>query len=200
MLNDAIANDMKDKAIGSCRNVLSCILIALACISCNYQEIEDAPYPEQTIYMPAAVRGIYDVSVVVDTYGVPTPGGPSRYSVDEGNDQMVIPLGIYRAGVNNEGSFSVSISVNVDTVGALISNGTLAGVEVLPSDAYSLPSSVLVNDGNEVENFNLTVDMDFLRSNPGKLYAIAVEIATSERRINPQYKRTVVLIDSDLAI
>lgn len=199
MLNDAIANDMKDKAIGSCRNVLSCILIALACISCNYQEIEDAPYPEQTIYMPAAVRGIYDISVVVDTYGVPTPGAPTRFSIDASNDQLVIPLGIYRAGVNNEGSFSVSISANADTVGVLIANGTLAGVEVLPADTYSLPSSVLVQDGNEVGNFNLVVDLEFLRNNPGKLYAIAVEIATTERKINTNYKRTVVLINSDLA-
>lgn len=198
MLNDAIVNDMKDSATRSGRYIAFGILIFFACISCHYEEIQDAPYPAQTIYMPAAVRGIYDISVVVDTYGVPTPGGPSRFSIDESGNELIIPLGIYRAGINNDGGFSVDISVNSDTVNVLIVNGTLPGVEVLPSDAYSLPASVFVEDGEELGNFTLSVDVDFLKANPGKLYAIAVEIFTNERRINSQYKRTVVLIDSEL--
>jgi hypothetical protein len=176
------------------------VACAFACLfSCHYQDIEDAPYPEQTIYMPAAVRGIYDISVEVDTYGVPTPGSPSRFTIDEANSELVVPLSVYRAGVNNEGVFSVGIEAKTDTIATLISSGVLAGAELLPSAEYTFPSSISVQSGSELGTFNLSIDLNFLRSNPGKLFAIAVEISSAERRLNNTYKRTVVLIDSDLA-
>lgn len=174
------------------------LFTGLTFISCHYQDIEDAAFPDQTIYMPAAVRGIYDISKVTDTYGVPTPGGPSRFAIDENNNQLNVPLGVYRAGVNNEGAFTVNIEAKTDTVGLLISAGTLSGAELLPSSEYTLPPSIVVNSGSESGNFDLSVDLSFLRNNPDKIYAIAVEISSSERRLNSLYKRTVVLIDTKI--
>lgn len=179
-------------------NIFAAWLATLSLISCHYQEIEDAAYPDQTIYMPAAVRGIYDISLVTDTYGVPTPGGPSRFVIDEANNEVHVPLGVYRAGANNDGSFTVAISVNSDTVATLITAGTLAGVEPLPASEYAVPSTLFIGSGSESANFDLSIDLGFLKANPGKVYALAVGISSSERRLNYLYKTTVILIDTKI--
>lgn len=184
--------------ISNSMKTLFALMLAFAISSCNYQDIEDAPYPEQMIYMPAAVRGIYDISVVTDTYSVPTPGSPSRFSIDQGSGQVVVPLGVYRSGVNNDGSFTVNISADIDTVNQLINSGTLTGVELLPLDQYTIPPSFQFENGKEIETFDLKIDLNFLESNPGNVYSIAIEISSNERKVNPDYKTTVVLIDTKI--
>jgi hypothetical protein len=188
---------MKSIASISLKILNSLLLITVTFTSCEYQEVADAPYPEQTIYMPAALRGIYDVSVEYNTYGVPTTGNQSRYVI-EGNN-FNVPLGVYRAGANNDGGFNVNITANTDTINLLVADGTLAGVEILPSDQFTLPTSINVKDGEEIAVFNLSVQLGFLQANPGTQYAIGVSISSAERKVNTDFSTTVVLIDADLA-
>ena len=178
--------------------IFATLLVCGLLTSCKYQEIADAPYPDQVIYMPAAVRGIYDISVVVDTYNNPTPGSPTRYSIDSTGNKVIVPLAVYRAGVSNDGTFSVNIAINPDTVGTLITDGTLNGVELLPANQYNIPSSIVVNAGKESASFDLDIKLDFLQANIGKVYAVAVEISSSERAVNPLYKTTIVLINTSI--
>jgi hypothetical protein len=188
---------MKNSISNSMKILIGVFIVALTFSSCEYLEVADAPYPEQTIYMPAAVRGIYDVSVEYNTYGLPTSGNPYRYVIEGAS--FNVPLGIYRAGADNKGGFTVNITADTDTITDLVTAGTLAGVEVLPSTEFSLPSSVEVVDGEEIAVFNLSVQLDFLQNNPGTQYAIGVSITSTERKVNTDYSTTVVLISADLA-
>jgi PKD repeat protein len=163
--------------------------------------IADAEYPEQTIYMPTAVSKYLINSLPLNTSAVPTPGGPSRYLVDLTGNKLIIPLGVYRAGVNNDGAFSVDISINTDTVSKLITSVDpavkLNNTELLPSDKYSLPvQTMLVESGTESKKFDFNVDLDFLRANIGKVYAIGVSINSPNIKTNLKLATTVIVLDT----
>ncbi|MGV8090446.1 MAG: discoidin domain-containing protein [Mangrovibacterium sp.] len=170
--------------------------------SCEYEKIVDADYPDQTIYMPAAKNGIYTIdNTPSPTLADPTSGYPYLFVVDVENNAFNIPLAVYRSGLGNKGKFTVNVSVNTDTVASLLASGELSDTEILPSGKYSLASSVDVLNGQETGKFNLSVDLDFLKSNaPGKKYALGVEIDSPERNINPDLKCVVVLIDTKIMI
>jgi hypothetical protein len=147
--------------------------------------------------MPAATYGIYDVaSEDTDTYSVPTSGYPYRFKVDSTEGKFIVPLAVYRSGVNNDGSFAVSIKINTDTVNQLVSSGALAGSLVLPADKYSLPSSVNMQDGEELSTFELNIDLGFLRNNPNTIFAIGISISSTQRKTNPKFGTTIVIIDT----
>ena len=89
--------------------------------SCEYETIMDADYPDQQVYFPAAQEGIFVIdNVPVPTLAVPTPGNTYKFTVDLEAKKFSIPLGIYRSGVDNKGSFTVNIAVDTDTVSTLL--------------------------------------------------------------------------------
>lgn len=162
--------------------------------SCQYKEIANAQYPDQVIYMPASVNGIYKIVDSPDTYTVPTPGVPVSYLIN--NDEVLIPLGIYRAGKTSKGSFSVKVSANNDSVNHLINEGPLKDVaRLLPAKYYSLPEMINVDNGMDHATFNLSVDLKFLEQNEDEQFAIGVKISSNERKVNPDFSTTIVLID-----
>lgn len=177
------------------------LLIAVAVtvtimVSCEYQEVADAKFPEQVIYMPTATFGIYKIDTAATAIGeVPTPGNSYRYKIEQGNNKFIVPLGVYRSGANNEGSFTVNIVVNTDTITKLINDEQLSDVTAfLPSDKYSIVSEVNMPDGTESALFNLEIDLGWLKSNPDKIYAIGIGINSEQRKTNPKLSTTIVLI------
>src|SRR5690606_1896659 len=134
--------------------------------------------PGQVIYMPTAADGIYYANTVPNVYNVPTGGAPSRFYIDEGMGRLVIPLGVYRGGLSYDGTLPVDINISSTVVNDLIDEGTLTGVEVLPSERYSVPPSVEIMNGEESAVFNLNIDLIFLKANLDKKFAIAVEISS----------------------
>jgi PKD repeat protein len=177
--------------------LLSAILpVVIILSSCEYQSVADAIYPDQTIYMAASKSGVYTID------NVSTDNAPFRYEMDSTNNKILIPLGIYRSGINNKGDISVDIKINNDTVLKLISAGGLIGsdnstVDILPSDKYVLPATVQVKNGNENAVVQLVIDIPFLLANPGKRFALGITISSNNVKTSPNLNTTIVLINTN---
>lgn len=175
--------------------------------SCVYNEIVDADYLDQTIYMPAATYGvIYDVSDVSDVPpDHPTSGKPYRYQIVESSIELIVPLGVYRAGVDTKGGFMVEITVDADTLATLIADGAFddfsgtSDVHNLPLGTYSLPGNVSLSSGDDVGMFDLVIDLGFLRENSDEAFALGVSISSTEREVNPDLSTTVVFIPAGIS-
>jgi len=168
--------------------------------SCQkYKDVADADYPDQLIYMPAAIGGNYLInSISYSTGDTPTPGAPFRFTVDLANNKFIVPLSVYRSGVNNKGGFNVDIAVNTDTVTNLLTAGTLTDTGILPASNYSIPSSVNIPDGKEVISFDLVIDLNYLRTSATQYIALGVGVSSTERKSNPKLETSVVVIDTQI--
>ncbi|MBC7867674.1 MAG: DUF1735 domain-containing protein, partial [Gloeobacteraceae cyanobacterium ES-bin-316] len=176
--------------------IMAVLIVSLLAISCKkYQEIGDANYSEQTVYMPAAIEG-NSISGIYRINTVATLGQVYRYVADVTASKLNIPLAVYRAGVNTKGSIDVTIAPNIDTVAKLIvANKFPAVTELLPADKYSLSAtSVNIADGEGYKGFTLALDLNFLLANLTKKYAIAVTVASNQKAAG-SFSTTVVYID-----
>lgn len=175
--------------------------LAIMMVSCEYDtDVRNATYPDQVIYMPAAVGGNFMINDIARRIGDPTvPGQPFRYVVDSVGGKFNVPLSVYRGGINNNGGFTVDIAVNTDTINKLIAAGKLVNTVLLGSDKYSILSSVDMLDGKETASFNLVVNLDSLRNNyPGKIFALGIGISSAQRATNPKLGTTIVVIDTKI--
>ena len=175
---------------------IALIAISIFLASCGYQEYAAADYPDQLIYMPAATHGLYVIDQVAGPIGdVPTKGYASRYKIDKNARKFIVPLGVYRSGINCNGSFIVDISVNTDTLASYISSDP--NLTLLPSDKYTIPSSVVIQDGADIAAFELSVDLDFLLNNsPNGKFIIGVEVSSTTRKTNPKFSTTIIVINT----
>ena len=175
--------------------------VFLSFFSCDYEtNYRDADYPDQLIYMPAAFNnGKYVIDEKNGTIGVhPLPGNPYRYVIDEAKKEFRIPLGVYRAGVNNKGAFTVDINVNSEVI-ATINQGLTTPYLLIPSGKYTLVNSVEMQDGAEIATFDLVVNLDLLRENaPDGIFALGVEISSKQRERNPNLCVTAVIIHTKI--
>lgn len=179
------------------------LLAASLLFACGkYQELADASYPDQVLYMPTAGT-LYHITrspdTSPDTWQVPTPGNPYRFRIDEGANKVIIPLGAVRGGINNAGSVMINITNRPDTVNTLIDDAALTA-QLLPQSAYTLPSSVTLADGKGAVTFDVVIDRAFLLSNLGQSYAIGVRISSEDRQTNPDKETTIVVFDTNLLI
>ena len=195
---------MKNNAVNK---IIGLIFLGLSCIfsSCAYDAIRDTDYPDQKIYMPSAYDAVYDVSDVSDLPPEhPSNSEPYRFQTDEANGEFIIPLGIYRAGVDKDGALTVTVTANTDTVDVLIdenifdpySNGS--NVELLPQAEYSFPESLSIADEEDHESFSLIVNLEFLRANNSTSHAVGITISGNEAEVNPDLSTTVVFIPAGI--
>jgi len=163
--------------------------------------LRDAEYPDQVIYLPAAVGGWFEINDVARRIGDPPyPGNPYRYIVDLENRNFVVPLGVYRAGIDNIGKFSVNIEANTDTINDLIAAGDTI-ITLLPLSEFTMDNSVDMAEGEELAKFELIVDLDFLLSNyPDSVYALGVSISSPDRETNPDLSTAIVVIHTRIMI
>lgn len=179
--------------------------------SCKQDLIRDAPYPEQLIYMPTATYNNYLIDLVPAARGSdPTPGFPTRFTVDTLTRKFNVLLSAYRSGITMDGSFKIDVSVNKDTINKLLAIagqlplGTLpVGTLPLPADKFTLPSSIEMLSGQDIAKCDMAVDLDFLRSNyiappGGQLYAVAVTVSSTERKSNPKFATTIIVINTKI--
>lgn len=172
------------------------LVFTILSTSCEkYKDIGDGQYPEQTVYMPAAIEG-NSVSGIYRVNSVAVPGQAFRYVADVEGKKLNIPLAAYRSGVNTQGTAEVNVVTNIDTVNKLIlANRFPAVTELLPNDKYALSSSsVTIADGEGYKDFTLAVDLNFLLANPTKKYAIGVTVSGSQKGPAP-FSTTIVYID-----
>jgi hypothetical protein len=161
--------------------------------------LRDADYPEQVIYLPAAVGGWFEINDIARQIGdPPIPGNPSRYVIDLESRQFIVPLGVYRAGIDNVGEFTVNIAANSDTIDDIIAAGDTI-ISLLPSNQYTLVNSVNMPNGEELAKFDLVIDLDFLRNNfPAGVYALGVSISSPDRETNPDLSTAVIVIHTNI--
>lgn len=165
-----------------------CYGFGLLLTACKYQEIANASYPQQILYMPTARNGLFNIASI-------STSGTYRFTVDLTAKKVIIPLGVFRGGVSADGDVPVTITANADTINKMISTSALVGTALLPADKYVLPSTVTVPGGQESASFALAIDLDYLRANPAQKLAVAVGIASSQINVNPLLKTTIITFD-----
>jgi hypothetical protein len=217
-------NAMKMKRLFSFFLFPSLIGLAFLLASCEYEEIAPLNYPEGKIYLPAAYSGIvYTIDDITQpTLATPTPGSSYRYKISDDNTQFIIPLAIYRSGLEPGGRATVNIHESPDIVSSLIADKTLENeVQVLPAGKYSLEkTSVELTTGQVLSPFELMVDFDFLHQqaiadnrekehaqtiNPDTIYAslkyaLGITISSEDQECNPDLSTVVVLIDTRILL
>lgn len=175
---------------------LFCMILGIL-FSCEDRGIVDTNYPEQGVFMPMSRLGIYEVN---DTTGSVNPF--ARYVIDSVNHKLLIPIGVYRSGVDCNGKVTVDLGVYNDTIQNLIDNKVFrmkTGDQtpaILPVGSYSLPSQVDVKDGADYALFNLEIDLPFIQANLGKRYALAIKITGSSKVISKTYNTAIIDFDS----
>lgn len=173
-------------------------LLLIVAASCEYEKYADAEYPDQIIYMPAANYNPYEIDGTNRKGVTPTEGNIYRYVIDSENGKFIIPLAVYRGGINRIGEFEINIEAKSDSVQKLINTNEIDNtINILPSDKYFLESSIIMNSGEDIATFDLEVDLNFLQNNPPEnKYAIEVEITCDERTVNPELNTTIIIISS----
>ncbi|MFD2570472.1 PKD domain-containing protein [Spirosoma soli] len=170
------------------RFVLVCFGGGLLLTSCKYEELAQADYPQQILYMPTAKNGLFIINSISTT-------GTYRFTVDLASKKVVVPLGVYRGGVSVDGDLPVTIAANPDTVSRLISSSALVGTVVLPVDKLVLPAAVTIGAGKNSAAFDLKIDLNYLLANPSQKLAIGVGINSSASPVNPLLKTTLISFD-----
>jgi hypothetical protein len=175
--------------------ILSCLLF----VSCEYQEIEKAEYPDQTLYMPAAVNGVYTINNIPQRISDahPVPGQPYRFTVDVPNNKLIVPLGVYRSAIHRSGKVQVDIEAISDTIAELAALSVIPPTTtILSASEYTLPASVDIADGETLGFFNLEIDLDYLLGFPDALFGLGVGIHSNVMKVNPLYKTTILVLDT----
>lgn len=176
--------------------LLQLVIISMAFSACEpLTPIRDAEYPDQLIYLPAAVRGWFEINDIDRRIGDPPfPGNPIRYVVNPDERTFSVPLGVYRSGIDNKGTFTVNIEANSDTINDLVAAGDTV-ITLLPSSEYTMVNTVDMRDGEELAKFDLVIDLDFLRDHfPEAVYALGVSVSSPDRDTNPDLSTAIVVI------
>ena len=163
--------------------------------SCEYDEIRDADYPAQKIYLPSAIDDIYlinDTNTAVGTY---------RYELDLENNKVLIPIGVYRSGINNNGNITVDIAINNYKVNKLISSGDVVdanghNLELIPESAYTLPTSVSISGGQELAIMTLAIDLDYIAGQSNKRLAVAISITSNQVEVDEEKSLAVLELNT----
>jgi len=193
---------MKKIIVFNFGRILLLLGIIMMFYSCEYNNIVDANYPGQLIYMPGAKNGIFVIDQVIEPVVNPTPGALFRFTLDQTNKKFVVPLSVYRSGIDNKGNIEVRIRTDEDTIAKLktISGMLPDNTLLLPANSYTFTPTVVIKDGDEIAKFNLSIDFDFLRANHGKSYAIGVNISSDDRKINKSLSTMIIVINTSFLI
>ncbi|TCD28360.1 PKD domain-containing protein [Pedobacter psychrodurus] len=171
-------------------------VVSTLLFSCSKTEdVVDAAYLPQQVYLPAAnpsnaPTGVYFVNSVA------VPGQTFRYTIDLPTSKFNIPLSVYRSGVDRKGVVTANLSINADTVAKLllVPGKFPVGTEALPTDKYTLTPTVNIADGADIALFYLGVDLNYLRANLTKKFAIAVKVSSTQVSTS-NLSHAVILID-----
>ena len=168
------------------------LLFCMTVASCRYQEIVDADFPDGVIYLPAAKDGYYEIN------SRPTGTTTYRFQINAAANAFIVPLSVYRSGLDVSSSFAVDIEADSDTIAALSAEGAFEtdAVIVLPTEKYELTSPVRMNGGERTAPFSLKVDLDFLLSDEAKdkIYALGVHISSAGCASNEALNTAIILI------
>ncbi len=171
-------------------SIYGLMTISLLFSACQYKDLGEAVFPDQLVYLPASVGGVYDVSTV-------PAFGATRYALDLGNKKLNIPLAIVRSGVAYDGAFSATLAANTDTLTKLIAVSKLTA-EILPTANFAIPASVNGESGKDNATFNLSLDLDYLRNNATKKFAVGIRLTEAQPALNVGLSTAIITIDAKI--
>ncbi|OJV38438.1 MAG: hypothetical protein BGO33_06475 [Bacteroidia bacterium 43-41] len=193
---------MKKNPTISIKILILLVLFTFSINSCDYEDVRPTEYTASKLYMPAAVRGIFTIDNVPQRVEwLPTPGYKYDFKIDKENNKFIIPLGVYRSGIERKGDINVNIEVKNDTINMLKSSKKIPGsTEILPANQYKLPTSVTVKNGSELGGFDLEINLDYLLSRPNEILGLGVGISSDELEVNQNISTTIIIIYTKLLI
>lgn len=144
-----------------------CILLIISCS--KKPEAVDVQYPPPVIYLSQAAvakytgNGVYVVNPNLYNQTV-------NFKIE--GARVIIPVGLIRSGINLSGN----VTVNITAAGTTGNN-----YDALPSNAYTLPVSAIMQDGANNAQFSLSIDENYLinnyLNNAGKQFGLTINIA-----------------------
>lgn len=168
------------------------LVVLTAITSCSYQKIGEADFPEGIIYLPAAANGNYLIN------RIPAANSDYRFQVNAVANEFIIPLSVYRSGLNISSSFTVDVKADSDRVVALLTKGAFgeSTIGILPQDKYELTSLVEMNGGDRKAPFTLKIDLDYLLSNEAvnDIYVLGVNISSADCESNKTLSTAIIMI------
>ena len=181
--------------------LLSLFITIIFLPSCDYETvIRDTDYPDQLLYMPAAYQnGRFVIDDITKVTGeLPFEGSIYRYKIDTENRLFIVPLSVYRAGIDNKKEVNVDISIDTDTVTSLNNSSSLGySLLLLPEDKITITDKVTIKDKEEIAIYDLKIDLDFLLCKfADQNYGIGINISSKDREVNPKLATTVVIINT----
>lgn len=193
-------------------NILKLIMvvfIALLFGSCQYQEISEAVYPEPKVYLPAAASEYYLLNDTNQWVSGMIPGTsvPAlfKYQLDIEHNKVIVPIGVYRSGTDNQGVVNVEIVLdNTNVVQVLENSQTLPKadetIELLAETAIAFDENVVIADGTSSTIVNVEIDIDYLATKKDKLLAWGMRIVNSNFEIAKDLDQAIIVIDTDFIV
>jgi hypothetical protein len=196
---------MKKNLINSTKLLIILISFAGMLSSCEYEEYRPADYPPSKLYMPAAIRdgGIFWINSIPEKPDWhPTPGWVYNFKVDQANNKFIVPLGVYRSGIDRSGRVDVNIySVSADAITLRREAGDIpSATQILSSTQFSFPTTVSIADGSDLGVFDLEIDLSQLISSSNSIFAVGVGISSNQLEVNEDLATTIIVIYADIVI
>lgn len=156
------------------------IMTIISFSSCEKAD-SDIDWGIPKIYMPQANYSPY----VVPNSGIDIQSN-KNYKVDLPNSKVLIFLGVYRSGLQELQSYTVSVAPGTTA---------LSGTTLLPAANYTMASTVTCLAGQRDVTFYLSVDLNFLKANAATNYSLPVTISDPSK-----YELHETLITSNVRI
>lgn len=177
-------------------NIFFLAVLSVLLFSCETDD-NKIDWGNTKVYMPQAA--ILDGGLS-NNYLVPLNNNPStqNYSIDEDTNTLKIVLGVYRSGLQKLESFSVNVSADLAATTAALPD--ISRSVELPSDTYTLPSSVTVSDGQREAIFYLEIDLNKMQTSYPQLalnnLVLVVGISNPTKyELNEDISKTTIVID-----
>ncbi|MBQ3245885.1 MAG: DUF1735 domain-containing protein [Bacteroidales bacterium] len=165
-------------------------LFVLALASCSKGD-GDLNYGLTKIYMPQAMAG----GGITNIYNVPSGGGSDTYNFSEDDENYNVYLGVLRSGKEAGEGFSVEIVTDAAETSRQAKE--LEGY-AMPSNVYTLPSSVSVEAGKNSASFSLTLNKAALKSHAGKKLVLCAGLANPSRyELSENGTLVTIVVDVD---
>ncbi len=181
------------------------LLIATVFTACD-KKISDTAFGNTVVYIPQAIQG----GGINNNYLVPSvlsyDTTTNNFNVDSAGNKVNVYLGVLCSGLQQAlAGYSVTVSTRSDTINQLIANGLIQvapnaakTVVLLPTSAYSLPTSVTVPSGQYQTTFYLTINRATLKTYAGKKVALCVVISSPTLyTLSAVNQQVIIIIDVD---
>ena len=192
---------MKTKIISIIKGIsllLGCMFIVY---SCSHDEIVDMDYPDSLINIPISAGGIYRIDALNQKITPPIPGATWIYEINKDENKFIIPLSVYRSGLDLGGSANLTLAVRDDLVTEeLVDELKDANAEMLPEGKYSFEQSLVMPGGERVAPFNLTFDFKYLHDQSPKVFYVPISVSSENAKVSPNLSTVIVLIDTKMMI